>query len=131
MTLSETRRDARGTAAVEFGLTGPIFFMVLYGVIEGGLLLWTQVGLQHGVELAARYASANNQPPNCASLSTSAIQAYAAQQSLGLKPAASNFTVTTPACGYKVSASYSFPFAAYFPTSLTPSAQACFPRYCP
>jgi TadE-like protein len=57
MTLSEIRRDARGTTAVEFGLTGPIFFAVLFGVIEGGLLLWTQVRLQHGVEMAARYAT--------------------------------------------------------------------------
>jgi Flp pilus assembly protein TadG len=127
-TVREIRRDARGTTAVEFGLTGPIFFMVVLGVIEAGLLLWAQVGLQHGVEMAARYASTDPPP------STSAIQTYAAQQSFGLNPAASDFTVTTPRppCGNEVSASYTFPFTAYFSTPLnsTPlklSAQACFP----
>ncbi|MGH8552100.1 MAG: TadE/TadG family type IV pilus assembly protein [Methylococcales bacterium] len=125
ITLSEIRRDARGTAAVEFGLTGPIFIMLVVGIIEGGLLLWAQVGLQHGVEMAARYATTDPPP------STSAIKTYAAQQSFGLNPPASNFTVSTPACGNQVSASYSFPFTAYFPTPLTLSAQSCFPIYPP
>jgi Flp pilus assembly protein TadG len=132
MRLSEIRRDARGTTAVEFGLTAPIFFMVVVGVVEGGLLLWAQVGLQHGVELAARYATVTAaanaamvppQPPP----STSAIQTYAAQQSFGLNPPASNFTVSTPACGNQVSARYPFPFTAYV-GNLTLSAQACFPK---
>jgi Flp pilus assembly protein TadG len=131
LTLTEIRRDARGTTAVEFGLTGPIFFMVVVGVIEGGLMLWTQVGLQHGTEMAARYASVtatcSGTPPTPTPPSASAIKAYAAQQSFGLSPATSNFTFTTPLCGYQVSASYSFPFTAYFPNPLTLSAQACFP----
>jgi hypothetical protein len=62
------------------------------------------------------------QPPP----STSAIQTYAAQQSFGLNPPASDFTVSTPACGNQVSASYPFPFTAYI-GNLTLSAQACFP----
>jgi TadE-like protein len=132
MRLREIRRDARGASAVEFGLTGPIFFAVLIGLIEAGLLLWAQVGLQHGVGMAARYASvtaaANTlmvppQPPP----STSSIQTYAAQQSFGLNPPASNFTVSTPLCGYQVSASYPFPFTAYI-GNLTLSAQSCFPK---
>jgi Flp pilus assembly protein TadG len=131
MRLREIRRDGRGTTAVEFGLTGPIFIAIVIGVVEGGLLLWAQVGLQHGTEMAARYATvtaAGNasmvppQPPP----STSAIQTYAAQQSFGLNPPASDFTVSTPACGNQVSASYPFPFTAYI-GNLTLSAQACFP----
>lgn len=126
MRLNEIRRDERGVTAVEFALTAPIFFMVVFGVVEGGLLLWTQVGLQHGVEVAARCASVNS--TLCGS--PSAIQTYAAQQSFGLNPSPSNFTVTTPACGNQVSANFTFPFAAYFPATppLALSAQACFPK---
>lgn len=123
MRYARIRRDERGTTAVEFALTAPMFFMVIFGVVEGGLLLWTQAGLQHGAEMAARYAGLDPAP------STSAIQTYAAQQSLGLHPAPSNFTDSTQACGTQVSASYAFPFASFFPTpSLALSAQACFPK---
>jgi TadE-like protein len=118
--------DERGTAAIEFAMTAPAFFIILLGIIEGGLLLWTQLGLQHGVEMAARCASIN------ASIcgSTSAVQNYAAQQALGLSPPTSIFTVSTPACGNQVSANYTFQFlTTYFglPT-IAINAQSCFPK---
>jgi hypothetical protein len=119
MRLSEIRRDAWGATAVEFGLTGPIFFTV--AMDASGVAARSRNGraLCHRQRWCLPSTSA----------STSAIQTYAAQQSFGLNPAASNFTVSTPACGNQVSASYSFPFAAYFPTpSLALSAQACFPK---
>jgi Flp pilus assembly protein TadG len=48
-----------GAAAVEFALTAPVFFAIVFGLIDSGLLLWTQLGLQHATELAARCASVN------------------------------------------------------------------------
>jgi len=114
---------------VEFALTAPAFFAMLVGVIECGLLLWTQIGLQHGAEMAARCASINT--TLCGT--TSAVQQYAAQQAFGLNPPSSTFTADpSPAsgCGYKVSASYAFNFlTAYFPNpAVTISAQSCFPK---
>ncbi|MCI0466818.1 MAG: pilus assembly protein [Beijerinckiaceae bacterium] len=106
-------------------LTAPIFFAVIFGISEGGLLLWTQAGLQHGAEVAARCASVNT--TLCGN--ETAIKNYAAQHSFGVNPSPSSFTVSTPACGNQVSASYSFPFAAFFPTtSLALSALACYPK---
>jgi len=85
------------------------------------LLLWTQAGLQHGVEVATRCASVNysaNQfglstsclivdgaavapstvcgaPPGCDSATaTPYIKKYALQNSLGLVPSLSSFTVS-------------------------------------
>ena len=46
-------RDQSGTTALEFALTAPVFFLFIFGVIELGLLFWTQIGLQHGAEMAA------------------------------------------------------------------------------
>jgi Flp pilus assembly protein TadG len=126
MRLRRICPDEQGTSAIEFAITAPVFFMMLFGLIETGLLLWTQLGLQHGSERAARCATINT--TTCSSVS--AIQTYAAQQSFALNPSPSIFSVTTPACGNQVNADYSYKFlTTYFnlPT-LTIRAQACFPK---
>ena len=125
MTFRKFRRDAKGATAVEFALTAPVFIAMIFGVIEFGLLLWTQVGMQAGVETAARCATVN--PGLCAD--TGSIQNYASQHSLGLNLSPSAFTFGKSTCGNKVSASYAFPMLmTYFPSaSMQLSAQACFP----
>lgn len=117
--------EQRGASAVEFGLTAPVFFLFVFGVIEFGLLLWTQVGMQRGAEIAARCATVN------ATLcdTSSAISSYAAQQSFGLNLPTTTFTATTAACGNQVSGSYLFQFPSFLGLSpVTLTAQACFPR---
>src|SRR5207253_1508315 len=116
----------RGTTAIEFGLTAPVFLMMLIGAIEFGLVMWTQLGLQHASEMAARCASINSATCN----SVSATQNYAVTQAFGLSPPPSTFSVTTVACGNQVTASYSFLFvASYFGAPTLPlSAKACFPK---
>jgi Flp pilus assembly protein TadG len=126
MMLARMYRDARGSSAVEFGLTVPVFLALMMGVIETGLLMWAQIGLQHGAEAAARCATINT--TTCGS--TSATQTYAAQQAFGLNPPSSVFTVSTPSCGNQVSASYSFQFITSYlgMSALTLSARSCFPK---
>jgi len=122
-------RDSNGGVAIEFGITAPLFFMLVVGIIEFGLLMWTQAGLQHGAAMAARCAAVNT--TLCGS--TSQIQTYAAQQTFGLNPPAATFVVSTPdpACGKQVSVSpsYSFNFiSTYFGLPSMPiNAQSCFP----
>ncbi len=118
-------RNQAGASAVEFGITAPIFFMIIVGLIEGGLLLWTQIGLQHGAEMAARCTTIN--PGICGSVGQT--QTYAAQQSYGLNPVPSTFTVSSAPCGNQVSADYDFSFiSTYFGiSSLQIHAQSCFP----
>jgi Flp pilus assembly protein TadG len=118
-------RDAQGATAVEFALTLPVFAALIFGVIQVGLLLWTQLGIQNGVEAAARCASVNTTIcPDAGS-----IQNYAAQHALGLGLPASTFSVVTQACGNQVSANYTMAlFTNSFPSaSLTLTAQSCFP----
>ncbi len=124
MILSAFRKDRRGASALEFALIAPAFFMFVFGVIEMGLLFWTQIGMQHGAEMAARCASVNN--VLCGN--TAAITSYAAQQSLGLSLPPSTFSVATPGCGNQVNGSYVFQFPQILNVSpLTLTAQACFP----
>jgi len=113
-----------GATALEFALCAPAFFMLVMGIIELGLLVFMQLSLQQGVEAAARCASINK-----TTCSTAAqIQSYASTQSYGVTPPTSAFTVSTPACGNQVQASYTPNFLPSFPIpTRTLTAQACFP----
>jgi Flp pilus assembly protein TadG len=117
-------RDESGTTALEFALTAPAFFLFIFGIIQIGLMLWTQIGIQHGAEMAARCASINS--TLCPS--PNAITSYATQQSFGLTLPSSTFSYSTPACGNQVNANYTFQFPVMFGLSpLNLTAQACFP----
>lgn len=119
-------RDKTGTAAIEFAMTSWVYVLLLMAIIEGSFALWIQAGIQHGSEMAARCASVDHN--NCGS--TSAIQTYAAAQSYGLNPPTSTFTVTTPTCGYRVSASYTLTYLTNFfnPSAVTLTGSSCFPK---
>lgn len=124
MTRRFFRTDRSGATALEFALCAPAFFMLVMGIVQGGLLVWMQLALQQGVEAAARCASINK----TACASTSQIQAFASTASFGLTQPAASFTVTSPSCGNLVQASYTPTYLPSFPIpTRTLTAQACFP----
>ena len=126
MKIVRTLQDQRGTSAIEFALTAPVFFLFIFGIMVCGLLFWTQIALQHGTEMAARCASING--TLCPTSDPTAISNYATQQTLGLNPPVSTFTYSTPACGNQVSASYTFQLTEFLSLSpLTLTAKACYP----
>ena len=114
-----------GTTAVEFALVAPALFLILFGAVEFGRLLWTQAALHFAVEEAARCASVT--PSVCGT--SAQIAAYAANTVSPLSIASTAFTSTTPSCGHQVSASlnYQFVVTGLFPSTPTLTAQACFP----
>ncbi|WP_334405001.1 TadE/TadG family type IV pilus assembly protein [Bradyrhizobium sp. AZCC 2289] len=121
-------RDERGATALEFAILAPVFFLLIFGIIAFGLLCWTQVGLQHGAEMAARCASINT--TLCPNDNSTAITNYARQQAFGLSLPASTFTYPTPRppCGNQVRATYTVVFPNILNLSpLMLTAQACFP----
>lgn len=126
MTLEACRRDERGSALVEFGLTAPVFFLLTLGAIQAGFWLWTTFALQTGAEMAARCASVN--PAVCGT--PSAVQAYAAEHAFGVPVPASAFTLSQASCGNQVSANYSFlNFATRWGLpAIVINARACYPR---
>jgi Flp pilus assembly protein TadG len=123
--LRALRRACDGTTAVETALVLPAFILMLFGVIEGGLIFWTQATLQAAVEAAARCAAVNT--TQCGS--TSAIQTYAAAQATGITVSSSSFSVTQPSCGYQVSISYSYSciLTLLYSGAITLNAQSCHP----
>jgi Flp pilus assembly protein TadG len=109
--------DTEGSALVEFTVTLPLFLLLMFGLLQAGLLLYTQAGLQHGVEVAARCASVNyaahqlGLSQSCFTVAPSAvtsttIQNYAAQNSWGINPSSPSTTynvtggdINTGTCG--------------------------------
>jgi Flp pilus assembly protein TadG len=57
MRPAHVRGDQHGATVVEFALTMPLFLLIMLGIIQAGWLLWTQYGLQQGVQMAARCAT--------------------------------------------------------------------------
>src|SRR6266481_4375905 len=105
MTWRIFRRDQRGATAVEFALTIPAFMLFVVAIMDGAMMMWTQLGLQHGAEMAARCAAVNT--TTCGT--TANIQSYAAAQAYGLSVPSSAYSVTTVACGKTVIGNYSYP----------------------
>ena len=154
MIVTLLRDDMRGGALIEFTVALPFFMLLMFGLIQAGLLLWTFVGLQHGVEVATRCASVNYSAyrlglsTSCfivdgaavapstviADTSNTYIQKYAAQNSFGLVPSYSSFTVTPTLptggglcptnSGYVVTASAPFNLINYiFSVTITTTSQ--------
>ena len=119
------RRDQRGATAVEFALTVPVFVALICAIMDGAMLLWTQLGLQHGAEMAARCAAVN--ATLCGTETN--IKSYAVQQAYGLGVTSSAYSVSTATCGKTVSASYTYTlFSSYLGVpSVALTARSCFP----
>lgn len=118
-------KDTSGSAAVEFGLTAPAFFAMIFVLIAVTMVIWAQVAMQHAAGMAARCRSVN--PTVCGTVANT--QTYAATQTLGLSVPASSFTVTTPACGIQVTGTYSVALITTYVglPSFSVTGQSCFP----
>jgi Flp pilus assembly protein TadG len=145
MKLKELFSDTSGAAVVEFAIAVPYLVILIFGILGFGLLMYTQAGLQHSVEVAARCGAVNQfippafQNPKCNS--TAHVQTYAQAQYWGLAPTPS-FVANAPAnnctsnCCYSVQVGtgathlgYTFAFLgdAFPGVSVTLNAQACYP----
>ncbi len=127
-------RDEEGGVIVENTITMWVFLLLTMGITQAGLIMWSAVGLEHGVEMAARCASVSDAaiaragfcpvstttPTPCYSTSTkraannqSTVKAYAVSESWGVGVPSSAFTVSSGSSGAcaspynKVSSSYS------------------------
>jgi len=114
-----------GAVAVEMAIVLPVLLLFVFGLIDFARLIWTQSTLDYAVEAAARCAAIN--ATQCGSAVQ--VQDYAVSKALGLDVTRSAFSVATVPCGMRVSANFSFEFvlAWLFPSSITLTANACYP----
>jgi hypothetical protein len=57
--IRRSRRRPRGQAMVEFALVAPMFFLLLFGIIEAGRFIFYYETLSHATREGARYAIVN------------------------------------------------------------------------
>lgn len=63
--LERFLRDESGVSAVEFAIVSTVFFMLLMGLIEYGLMMLTKVAIESALMEASRSASVGSVPPGC------------------------------------------------------------------
>lgn len=108
--------DSRGTTAVEFAFIAPVLILFVFGVIEIGLMLWTQNDLEYAVDAASRCAVVNK--TDCGSAAQ--VQQYALRQFSG-HATADTFQVSQQSCGQQITANLPYTLiiplmGAFFPT---------------
>ena len=69
MRLVRTRRKARtrGQALAEFALVAPVFFLLLFGIVEGGRFIFFYQVLNNATREGARYAIVHGSNSSCPS----------------------------------------------------------------
>jgi Flp pilus assembly protein TadG len=100
--------DLSGAVIVETAIVLPVFLLLIFGVIEGGFLMFSQIALDNAVTAAARCAAINTNL--CGSQAN--IQSYAVSQAVGV-PNLTTQNITATACPNgnnvsTVSATYTF-----------------------
>jgi Flp pilus assembly protein TadG len=77
------RHRPAGQALVEFALVAPFLFLLLFGVIEGGRLVWTNHEVSNGTREGARFAMVRG--ANAATAATlSDVEAVVLDRTAGL-----------------------------------------------
>jgi Flp pilus assembly protein TadG len=77
------RQVSRGQSLVEFALVVPLFFLLIFGIIDLGRVFWVEITLQNAMRVAGRYAVTGNTLPGYTSR-VSSIQQVATQAAVGL-----------------------------------------------
>jgi len=130
-----------GTAALEFAMSVTPLLLLMLGIIEGGLLLWSWQALEGAVIEAGRCAALD--ATSCQNVATTpantASYAATAAHARGLASVtASNVTISTGTaakalCGnttagvVAVAMTYKFQMVGFIPLPSTLTASACFP----
>jgi Flp pilus assembly protein TadG len=89
-------RARTGEAMVEFALVAPLFFVLMFGVMDFGRLFFTQETLQYAVREAGRYAVTGQHQTDKSGSSASRVQSIKNiinQYSLGMN--ISNISITS------------------------------------
>ncbi len=114
--VQKFRRDQRGVAAIELAILGPVYLALLLGVIQSGLLIFTQANLHYAVQKGAR----------CAALQESCPSPAGYYASPGAAPV---FTSAQQACGQVLTATVTYTLSVVlYKTDIPLSATSCFPN---
>lgn len=96
--LRKLRRDNRGAAVIEMAFALPALIMLMWLIVQLGLVFRAMSGIQHGLGEGARMATLYPKPADAA------IQDRIEDAVYGIGPG--NFTIATPVSGTADGATY-------------------------
>jgi len=104
------RDDERGATLVEFALVAPLFFLLVFGIIEFGWAFGQNLDIRHGAREGARLVAVNYQPSTAVGTSqTDVIVAELCGRMEGVAGAKVSITTTGPAVGARATVELSAP----------------------
>lgn len=88
----------RGQSMVEFALIAPIFFLIIFGILEGGRLVWTYHELNNATREALRYSMVrgDNSTLDGVPVTNSDVEQVMVDRTAGLNPANLSAQILTP-----------------------------------
>lgn len=104
--LRKIRRDEAGVAVIELAFALPVFIVMLWMLVQLGLVFRAVAGIQQALGEGARYATLclNPGPSGCSAPTGSAIKSKISASVYGIGPG--TFTVPTPVKGTSGTSSY-------------------------
>jgi len=96
--MRNLRRDRRGVAVIELAFALPVLIIMMWVIIQLGLVFRAMSGIQHGLGEGARFATLYPKP------SDAAIKTKITTTVYGIGPG--SFTITTPVSGTADGANY-------------------------
>lgn len=81
------REGSHGVATVEFALVSVVFFLVLFGIIEGGRLIYDYNRVSFAARDGARWAAVHGAASGGRQKTKAEIQTFVSDSSFGLVPA--------------------------------------------
>jgi Flp pilus assembly protein TadG len=123
LALARMLADVRGATAVEFAMVGPVFLLLVIGIIYVCLLLFCAASMQYAVEKGARCSSVAT--TICTDSASTITYTNAAYYGPFGTP---TFTYAARTCGHSVTGTKNFALHIFVTTLTVPlSATACFP----
>lgn len=98
--LANLRRDKRGAAVIEMAFALPALIIMMWVIIQLGLVFRAMSGIQHGLGEGARMATVYKSP----NYTSSEIQTKIRETVYGIGPG--SFTIPTPVSGTADGANY-------------------------
>lgn len=96
--MFSNRKKRRGQSLVEFALVSPIFLLMVFGIIEGGRLVWTYHTLNNATREGLRFAivRGDNSDLAGAPATTSTVRDHILDVTTGLDSDNLSVTLLTP-----------------------------------
>lgn len=109
-------KDTKGSAAVEFALVAPTFFLVIFGILDFSRAMWYVSTIEHAASEGARYAAVRGAEKSSPATETE-IKAFAVNRAPGMALSNTDVQVTwqpdnTSGSSVNVQVSYQFDFMA-------------------